>query len=261
MNHTALLATLSACLVLGGAAACTTKNSSTATNDGGLADAGVDGAIVDDVSPLTCVKVLQCATNCSDSACEDACVARATPDAKTALTNLVACYQANACDGGDCVQTKCAAELSACAAQEDTGGKPVDTVPPGTAPPAALVGKWHSYYAPNAQTEDWTFNADGTAAHYSASAFTQASGCQWGGITDSTGTVVISGEKLTYYQTGGTAEESACGKTSTKPAPMKAYEYAFAIGDDGKLLIVDQNLQSCIASPGYQSCRTTLDRQ
>ena len=67
--------------------------------------------------------------------------------------------------GGDCVQTKCGAALSACGAHKDTGGKPIDAVPPASAPPATLVGKWQSYYAPNAQMENWTFNADGTAAH------------------------------------------------------------------------------------------------
>lgn len=263
MTSAAALATLSACLLLGAAAACTTTTSSTSPTDGGLADAAVDGAVGDDSSsgPLTCMKIFQCAASCSDSGCEDACFARGTPEAKDAVTNVVTCYQTNACDGGDCVQTKCAAELSACGAQEVPAGKSVDSVPPATAPPATLVGKWHSYYAPDAHTEDWTFNADGTAAHYSASAYNMASGCQWGGITDSTGTVVVTGEMLTYYQTAGTAQESNCGFKTTKAAPTRAYTYAWAIDADGKLLIVDQNLQSCIASPGYTSCRTTLDRQ
>ena len=88
-----------------------------------------------------------------------------------------------------------------------------------------------------------------------------AGGCQWGGITDSTGTVVVTGETLTYYQTAGVAQESSCGFESEKAAPMKAYTYAWAIDEDGKLLLVDQNLQSCIVNPGYASCRTTLDSQ
>lgn len=263
MTSASILATLSACLLLGAAAACTTTTThSTSPKDGGLADAAVDGAVGEGSSgPLTCFGIFQCAADCSATGCEDACLARGTDEAKAATTNVVTCYQANACDGGDCLQTNCKAEVSACAALQDPGGKPVETVPPASAPPAALVGKWHSYYAPDAHTEDWTFNADGTAAHYSGSAFNMASGCQWGGITDSTGTVVVAGEVLTYYQTAGTAEESTCGIKSNKPAPVKAYTYAWAIDAAGKLLIVDQNLQSCIVSPGFQSCRTTLDRQ
>jgi hypothetical protein len=261
MTYPALFVTLSFGLVLCAASACTTTNSASgAATDGGLAEAG-DVGTESSSGPLTCFGIFQCAADCSGTGCEDACAARGTDEAKVATADVVNCYQANACDGGDCLQAKCKAEVSACAALQDPAGKPVDTVPPASAPPATLVGKWHSYYAPDAHTEDWTFNADGTAAHYSASAFNMASGCQWGGITDSTGTVVVSGDKLTYYQTAGTAQESTCGFKTNKAAPMKAYTYAWAIDADGKLLIVDQNLQSCIAQPGYQSCRTTLDRQ
>lgn len=260
MTYRAILATLSFGLALCAASACTTTNAAPgAAADGGLAEA-VDGG-GDESGPLTCFGIFQCAADCSESGCEDACLARGTDEAKAAVSNVVTCYQENACDGGDCLQTNCKAEISACAALQAPAGKPVDTVPPASAPPAALVGKWHSYYAPDAHTEDWTFNADGTAAHYSASAYTMAGGCQWAGITDSTGTVVVNGETLTYYQTAGTAQESNCGFKSTNPAPTKAYTYAWAIDAAGKLLIVDQNLQSCIANPGYASCRTTLDRQ
>lgn len=263
MTYRGIFAALSLGLVLSAAAACTmTKASSSPATDGGLAEAG-DGSVATDSSPepLTCFGIFQCAADCSGDGCEDACFARGTDEAKAATTEVVTCYQANACDGGDCLQAKCRTEVSACAALQAAPGKPVETVPPSSAPPAALVGKWHSYYAPDAHTEDWTFNADGTAAHYSASAYTMAGGCQWGGITDSTGTVVVTGETLTYYQTAGTAQESTCGFKSTKQAPTTAYTYAWAVDATGKLLLVDQNLQSCIASPGYMSCRTTLDRQ
>lgn len=257
MTHASLISALSACLVIGAFVACTTTNTA---SDGGVADPGVDGGDPSS-EPLTCLKVFQCGAACSGDGCEDACFARGTAEAKEAVTNVVTCYQAHACDGGDCLQANCLTEVRACAAQEDPGGKPVDTVPPPSAAPATLVGKWHSYYAPNAATEDWTFNADGTAAHYSASAYALAGGgCQWAGITDSTGTVVVTDTTLTYYQTAGTAQESNCGFKSTKAAPTKAYTYAWAIEADGRLLLVDQNLQSCIVNPGYASCRTTLDR-
>ena len=64
------------------------------------------------------MKIFQCAASCSDSGGEDACFARGTPVAKAAITGVVSCYQTNACDSGDCVQTKCAPELSACGAEE-----------------------------------------------------------------------------------------------------------------------------------------------
>jgi hypothetical protein len=260
MTHRFALATVPFGLLLCLAAACSSSNAASGTaSDGGVAEASDAGAA--ESEPLTCFGIFQCAADCTGTGCEDACFARGTDDAKTATTNVVTCYQDNACDGGDCLQTNCAAEVRACAALQGSPGQPVDTVPAASAPPEALVGQWHSYYAPDAHTEDWTFNADGTATHYSASAYTMAGGCQWGGITDSTGTIVVNGETLTYYQTAGTAQESTCGFESTKAAPTTAYTYAWAIDENGKLLLVDQNLQSCIANPGYMSCRTTHDRQ
>jgi hypothetical protein len=271
MKYRALLASLSVALVLAAPSACTSTTNSAAGNatDGGLADSGNGGSGdtgIGDASssePLTCFGIFQCAADCSetDTGCEDACFARGTDEAKVATTHVVDCYKAHECADGDCLQENCSDELSACAALQTPQGEAVDTVPPASAPPDALVGKWHSYYAPDAHTEDWTFNADGTAAHHSASAYTLAGGCQWAGITDSTGTVVVTGDSLTYYQAAGTVQESNCGFKSNKSAPMNAYTYAWAIDDAGKLLLVDQNLQSCIANPGYASCRTTLDRE
>ncbi len=265
-----LLAFVSVALVLAAPSACTTTTSAGPGTNGGTTDAGNgtgDGGNEDGGSassePLTCFGIFQCAADCSetDTGCEDACFARGTDEAKAATTDVVNCYQAHACEDGDCLQANCAAEINACAALQVPQGQAVDDVPPASAPPAELVGKWHSYYAPDAHTEDWTFNADGTAAHYSASVHSLASGCQWAGITDSTGTVVVEGDKLTYYQTAGTAQENNCGWKSNKAAPKNSYTYAWAIDETGKLLLIDQNLQSCIVNPGYASCRTTLDPQ
>ncbi len=53
---------------------------------------------------------------------------------------MVTCYEANACDDGDCLQKNCGAELRACAALQEPEGEAIDTVPPASAPPGALVG-------------------------------------------------------------------------------------------------------------------------
>ena len=45
------------------------------------------------------------------------------------------------------------------------------------------------------------------------------------------------------------------------PSTLSRIVVSRSIGDAGKLLLVDQNLQSCIVNPGYASCRTTLDPQ
>ena len=133
MSYRATLATVSFGLLLCAASACTTTSSASgAGTDGGITEAG-DAGSGEGSGPLTCFGIFQCAADCSATGCEDACVARGTDEAKVAASNVVACYQANACDGGDCLQAKCKAEVSACAALQDPAGKPVDAVPPASA--------------------------------------------------------------------------------------------------------------------------------
>lgn len=229
--------------------------SSGGSADGGLADGG-------STAPLTCLEIFQCAADCTGTACEDACGERGSEDAKSAATGVVNCFQTNSCTDAACLQTKCTAELGACAAQATpTGGTPVTTVPAGTAVDSTLAGTWHSFYEPNQATRDWTFNADGTTTYYNTGAYDMPGGCKWGLITESTGTVVVEGDKVTYYQTGGTQQSSQCGQIKTEPAPQGAYAYRWSIEANGQLLLVDLNTPNCLANPQWDSCRKNFDRK
>ena len=257
------LVNLSAFAVL---AACSSPNASTPTEDGGVTteDGGVtskDGGVTPSTAPLTCLEVFQCAADCTGTGCEDECFERGSADAKMAVTDVANCYQTNGCADGPCLQTNCATELGACGAQAaPPGGTPVTTVPPGSAVPTELGGKWHSYYEPNAATRDWTFNPDGTTLLYSSGAYDMPGGCKWGTITDSSGTVVVEGDKLTYYQTDGAQQSSQCGQVKTEPAPKSAYSYRWSIESNGQLLLNDINSQSCIDNPLWQTCQSRYDR-
>lgn len=257
---------VSALLALGAVTACTTTTTTTATpTDGGTsADGGspTDGGTSGTVAPLTCLEIFQCAADCTGTGCEDACLARGSADAKTAAGGLATCYQTNSCADATCLQTKCNTELGACGAQSaPSKGTPVSTVPPGSAVPSDLVGKWHYFYQPNVATKDWTFNADGTATYHNESSYDMPGGCKWAGITNSTGTVVVQGNAVTYYQTGGTQSSSTCGQMKTEPAPQTSYSYQWSIDGAGKLLLNDTSSQNCIQNPLWDSCHTLFDRQ
>jgi len=243
---------LSAFLLFAAVPACS-STTTTAPTDGGSSST---------TAPLTCLEIFQCAASCTATGCEDACLARGSADAKSAVTDVVNCYQTNSCADGTCLQTKCGTELGACGAQAaPPTGTPVSNVPPGSAVPTQLAGKWHSFYEPNQATRDWTFGADGTTKYYNTGAYDMPGGCKWGTITDSTGAVVVEGDKVTYYQTGGTQQSSTCGQAKTEPAPQKAYAYRWSIEPNGQLLMADLNSQNCIDNPLWSSCHTNFDRQ
>ncbi len=77
-------------------------------------------------SPLDCRGVFQCATQCSGgtaAGCEDACVNRATPTARTQVDALVACNNAHGCTPGtSCLETSCSAQVVACTGTSGAGG-------------------------------------------------------------------------------------------------------------------------------------------
>jgi len=243
-------------------AACSSTSSNSAAPDGGSPATTQDGGSTSSTAPLTCLDVFQCAAACTGTGCEDACLASGSAAAKTAVNEVLTCYQTNGCADGACLKTSCGKELDACAAEAaPPGGTPIANAPSGSAVPAQLAGNWTSYYEPNQETKNWTFNADGTAQMYLTGAYDMPGGCKWGNITNSNGTVVVEGDKLTYYQTGGTQQSSQCGQEKTEPAPKSATAYRWSIESNGQLLMANINSQNCIDNPGFRSCRTLLDRK
>lgn len=104
------------------------------TDDAGRADAG--GTPVDAGSTLSCLEIFECISACPDSACEDACIERGTPDALALATALAVCADANSCTTEACLSASCADEVLACAAVGPLpdGGLPDGGVPDGGGP-------------------------------------------------------------------------------------------------------------------------------
>lgn len=224
------------CMLVTGCTAVTTGS----TPDGG---AGGGGASVDGGAgtgaggALSCVGILDCAGRCADTdtACPDACVARATPTGKDAVVALSTCNTQNSCADSACLQAKCATELQACLQSGTGGGQPL---PDGTAPttgsvPAELVGQWYSYGVL------YEFTADGSA---SRSTNVSTGGCNSTSLEK--GTAVVSGTTLTIYFTSGIFK--LCGGSSHDPykPTVEPFTYLVETGSAGLVLrLAKQNCQ------------------
>ncbi len=62
----------------------------------------------------TCQQIFECALECEDVDCEDACYAKGTTAGKAQVDALIACSQANECSDGECIIASCSAEYEAC---------------------------------------------------------------------------------------------------------------------------------------------------
>lgn len=246
--------------------ACTTSTTSTnnANNASGT-DGGTDTGTGTGTTPapgtggINCLAILDCASSCEAAGCEDACVARGSKEGQDAANALAKCFVDNACEDAECIKTKCPTELEACTSQPAQAGKPVDSVPTGSAP-SELVGKWHFFYAPTANVDDFTFASDGTAKRYIELAYKGIGSCTNTLLSDGTGTVVVSGSTLTYYETSGTVVTNSCGNEQTRNVDQKAYQFSWSIDGSGNLVLVDQNTQFCAENPNDPVCTKTYEK-
>jgi hypothetical protein len=259
--HVRLLAGAALCLAIGsGLTACIEI---AAEDDGGDGD-GEGGSPSEstassssDVPILDCPGIFTCAETCTDAACEEACIAAGSPEAQAAVYAMVECYTNNGCQDTDCFQQNCSQEINDCV-NPQTGGPPPTDVPQGSAP-ADVVGSWHYFYAGTANTDDWTFDANGNATHYVASSF-QMGGCVYAGIDDSAGTVVFTDTKLFYYKTSGTVAQDSCGVQTTEAVTPATYEFDWSL-QDGKLVLRARDIPACTMEPPAPSCILTYERQ
>ena len=104
---------LSALLLGAFAVGCSSATSSGASPGGGTPDAGQGTTAAE---ALNCVGILECASKCGDNnaPCEDACVAKGTPDAKTGVAGIVACIDQFKCADEACFEQNCSKELGVC---------------------------------------------------------------------------------------------------------------------------------------------------
>lgn len=148
----------------------------TATGDAGTTNVDSGGTTPPDGgAALSCPEIFDCVAACPDSACEDACIERGTPEGLALATAVAVCADENACTTEECLSAACADELLACADATPTpdGGTPVadggtpdgggPTCSPGVGIPqltGALTGLSASYAAGATITVDLPVDAD-----------------------------------------------------------------------------------------------------
>lgn len=123
---------------------------------------GVDSGgttLLDGGPGLSCPELFECIDACADSACEDACIERGTPEGLVLAGALAACADENSCTTEECLSASCGAELLACAdvMPAPDGGTPDDAgmpdgggtscspgvgIPQLTGPPSGLAATY-----------------------------------------------------------------------------------------------------------------------
>jgi hypothetical protein len=69
--------------------------------------------------PFTCRDLKNCRRECGqDAACQTACDAKATPEAKSLFEAVDTCVRANGCSDEACIEQKCSADLANCPAND-----------------------------------------------------------------------------------------------------------------------------------------------
>jgi hypothetical protein len=224
---------------------------SAAGPDGG---APPDGAGPNDASALTCAGILECAGICGeeDEPCQQSCIAKGTPDAKTAVDAIVACITQFSCEDESCFRQNCSQELTDCVTP--VAGEPLSDAAPTGSVPGELVGKWYSH------GELWEFRADGSLTHGGT---VDTSGCSTGSLES--GTAVASDGTLTVYFTEGGV--SVCGGSSsetytpnTKTFTYRLSTYSIDGVDRQKLSLTDV---ACVQRNGGDDfyCIDGFDKQ
>lgn len=225
---------------------------SSSTSGASPGGTGTSGGGTASGSALTCTGILECASKCADGdqPCEDACVAKGSPDAKAAVEDIVTCSTQNSCADEACFKANCSKELAACV-KPPTGQPLTGELPPGNVP-SDLVGQWYSF------GELWDFKADGSVIH---GANVKTSGCNTS--SNESGTAVASGEALSvYFKSGGV---SLCGGSQMDPYAPNVTEFTYKIsegvnGPGSKLSLTDK---TCLAKPGGSDfyCTNGFDRK
>lgn len=91
---------------------------------------------------LGCKDLFDCYATCpqTDSACQDACWAKGSPQGQQLENAIWSCAQQNNCQDWQCVEQACGAQMQACTADTTAGAGEVATPPSPSAPPAGGLG-------------------------------------------------------------------------------------------------------------------------
>lgn len=176
----------------------------------------------------TCGQVLECASACADTACQDACVEKGSSSAKEKYQAASVCIQFAGCNNDTpCIEGRCKPQLDAC--RTDVPPKYVDPLAPGSGSvPADFVGTWIS----QSGNFLYTFKADGTYEE-TAGAATGGS-CDLSTVFSTSGIVAFDTSTVIFSETSSTKKTSSCGapdnvENLTPVSVQKAYLYESGI--------------------------------
>jgi hypothetical protein len=212
--------------------------------DGGAGDSGTTGGI----AVASCSQTVTCLGDCADNdaVCTKKCETKTSPRAEPLVTALFECANANSCTDSACVQSKCAAQLSACNA--DT---PVEPPPPPPGPgtlPASLVGKWSSVNSISGA--QYFFNANGTYEYilvYEASGNCVATK---GFTAFVDGNAAVAGNTLTLTPTKGHTDSKDCSdKVTRQLTSPKVRIFTWSI-QSGELILNESDGTQSTYKPG-----------
>ena len=199
---------------------CTVKSNGTAAPDGGTAPTADGGAAAGPIA-LTCGGIFDCAAKCeaAGTPCDEACLAKGSASAQTAVTGLVSCSDANTCTDSACLQERCATEIAACVQPPNSGAKPLEgSVPTGNVP-AELVAVWKG------NEESIELRADGTVGR---TLRIRAATCTYEGLEN--GVAVADATTLTLYFTSGSFKD--CGGPSKEPYKPVTESFTYTLDAD-----------------------------
>jgi len=81
-----------------------------------------------DINDLTCYQVYECVGECSDSTCEEECIAKTWPAAKSKYDTMLECYDTYECaaDNENCINENCKFQTDACKTHLTCGNENID---------------------------------------------------------------------------------------------------------------------------------------
>jgi hypothetical protein len=222
-----------------------------ATSNPGAPDGGTpstDGGTAPPATLLTCSGVFTCANPCAetDTACAEACLAKASPAGKEAVTGILTCIDTNSCTEATCFQEKCQKEMKACAASETPPTIPNEGPAPEGKVPADLAGNWSGL------TDSFQFGADGRAVH-----FTKIAQPICSTEVMEEGTAVAEGTTVTIFYTQGTIKNC----DAIEPYQPRKESFTFelsATSDPARPKLV---LERVGCNDGAFLCRNAYDKR
>ena len=228
--------------------------SSTSTGGGAAPDGGsADGGAAAPGSALSCSGIIACGAACADNdtPCADACIAKGSPAAQEAVTNVVTCVTDNSCQDSACFETQCPTQIEACVASGNSGGEALTGSAPTGSVPADLVGRWHSY------DDFYEFFADGTVARVTEG---KVGSCKSSRLEK--GTAVTEGTSLTVYFTSSVF--TICDRPGNSDYAPNSKGFTYSVGPSNvgvKLVLTETKCRYSDPAAAAMYCTVGYDKE